>query len=134
MNNMTDSKDMPEVLYVESYVPDYNIPRKFIAEEYETKGSKKYLLAETSISLNDIPEGCTPADAKMLRKANHDLVVEHEAELKQKQIELLDDVVDMLNKESRDPNADGVYRWWVPLYVAVDEIVLLKQRISQEGE
>jgi len=120
MNNMTDSKDMPEVLYVESYVPDYNIPRKFIAEEYETKGSKKYLLAETSISLNDIPEGCTPADAKMLRKANHDLVVEHEAELKQKQIELLDEVYQIMVENA-------------PYYVKERRVKELKQRISQEG-
>ena len=122
--------DMPEV----AYLWKHNGIWLWGVEDELKYASHKYILADTSISLSDIPEGCTPADAKMLRKANHDLVVEHEAELKQKQIELLDDVVDMLNKESRDPNADGVYRWWVPLYVAVDEIVLLKQRISQEGE
>jgi len=66
--------DMPEV----AYLWKHNGIWLWGVEDELKYASHKYILADTSISLSDIPEGCTPADAKMLRKANHDLVVEHE--------------------------------------------------------
>lgn len=69
---------------------------------------------------------------KYISEAKHKLDIAKAVQ--QAKLQLADDIIDMLNKEARDPAGKGVYRWHVPLTVAIDKInIILNAGKTGEG-